>query len=367
MSSVHHWNKRILPVVLIAMVATVGACGSSGSTPAASGATGGSKSLALKTAPNFSTAPPQSLIDQAKQEGSLIWYDSTPADKAPAVLAAFQKDYPFVTNVKHIQLRSGDAETHVLQESAAGATTADVIFTNITTIIDGQKRGLIKSEDWQSYGVPAELTPTNYAVAVTAAVTCLVYNTNLVSAADAPTTWQDLLKPAFNGGKIGIWTNPDELLPLIQSWGEPAANKYYQSLFAQQPKQYATGSAAVVQAVEAGEIPIGVSTTNVVQPELDKGAPIKMVIADPVPVDQLFDSVTTKGKDPAVGALFVSWLTTQDGAAAYAAANSRTSPFLPNSTTDSLFGGKQLVGFVPSEAQQLVTYEKMFTAELGSK
>jgi iron(III) transport system substrate-binding protein len=349
------------------MVAAVGACGSSSTKATATTADNGPKALVLQAAPNYATAPPQSLIDQAKQEGSLVWYDSTPADTASTVLAAFQKDYPFVTNVKHIQLRTGDAETHVLQESAAGATTADVIFTNITTIVDGQKRGLLKSENWQSLGVPSQLTPTPYAVAVTAAVTCLVYNTNLVSAADAPTGWKDLLKPAFSGGKIGLWTNPDEVLPLIQAWGEPAANQYFQSLFAQQPKQYATGSAAVVQAVESGEIPVGISATNVVQPELAKGAPIKMVIADPVPLEQLFDSVTTKGKDPAVGALFVSWLTTKDGAAAYATANNRTSPFLPDTSTSTLLAGKQLVGFVPSEAAQLVTYEKMFTSEMGSK
>ena len=59
----------------------------------------------------------------------------------------------------------------------------------------------------------------------------IAYNTKLVSAGEAPSTYEDLLNPKWKGGKIGMAENEYEWFSAAkQFWGDEKATKYLKNL-----------------------------------------------------------------------------------------------------------------------------------------
>jgi iron(III) transport system substrate-binding protein len=140
-------------------------------------------------------------VDAAKKEGKVVWYTSLALTSAEKVAKLFEAAYPGVKVDVH---RTGSQRIlqRVMQELGAGIKTADVVHTS-----DAGHFVLLKSKQLLAKHTPAgvEKFPAGfkdrdgYYYGLRATVNAIAYNTKVVTAADAPRTWKDLLDPRWKG------------------------------------------------------------------------------------------------------------------------------------------------------------------------
>ena len=142
----------------------------------------------------------QKVIDDAKKEGKLTFYTSGVGSRFHReVGASFEKLYGI--RFEPLEARASEVRERVRAEQASGRNTGDVHHNGATTSFlmakDGNfqphggmpnLRNLVPPFDADAYRVPSNVQ--SYGILV---------NKNLVKAADAPKSWQDLLDPKWRG------------------------------------------------------------------------------------------------------------------------------------------------------------------------
>lgn len=128
------------------------------------------------------------------------------------------------------------------------------------------------------------LLPANHGYFPTgvSAAGALAYNTKLVKGKNIPTTWQDLLKPAFKNA-VGM-NNPAVSGPtypvvsgLFKELGVAKGEKYFENLKANGLKTFATNG-VTLQALASGKIKVAIAQDSAeYDAEINGGAPIKIV------------------------------------------------------------------------------------------
>jgi iron(III) transport system substrate-binding protein len=288
------------------------------------------------------------LAVEAAKGGNIIWYESSPDDQADKIVAAFQKRFPSL-KLDHIRDTGGNTVGgRIVQESQGDTRTADVATTGAGISVPLRERKLIKEIDWNAYGLSKELAPTPYGVVTTSVVYVIVYNTAQVKEADAPKTWDDLLNPRWDG-KIGIWVRGEGQASLAAAWGAEKVFDYVRKINALHPVLLPS-TFPLAQQVAAGEILVGFGLNHTAQPPIRRGAPIKVVVADPAPLNTLYSFVPSKAKNPSGGALVATWLATPEGAKAYEDATDRGNPFIPGTKTYTMLRGHNTSQFPVEQA-----------------
>jgi len=185
-----------------ASVLLLAACG--GSSAPASPASPTTASAAAK--PSAAAESLDAVKTAAAKEGKLLWYDTITQEQGDQIIKQFQQAYPAIKDAKFLEVTSGNRAARITQESRAGGPTTDVDFENAATTAAYYKDGFVMDVDWKGLGVqgPPQMTPTSYMVAITAAFRGMLYNTQKVSEADAPKTYEDLIDPKWMN-RIGLW------------------------------------------------------------------------------------------------------------------------------------------------------------------
>jgi iron(III) transport system substrate-binding protein len=293
------------------------------------------------------------LATEAAKVGSIIWYESSPDDQADKIVTAFQKRFPSL-KVDHIRDTGGNSiGGRIVQESQGDTRTADVATTGAAISIPLRERNLIKPVDWLAYGLDSHLSPTPFGVVTTSVVYVIVYNTSLVKDADAPKSWDDLLNPRWDG-KIGIWVRGEGQGALAATWGMDRVVDYVRKMNMLHPVLLPS-TFPLAQQVAAGEILVGFGLNHSAQPPIRRGAPIKVVVAEPAPISTLYSFVPTNAKNPNGGALLSVWLATTEGAKAYEDATDRGNPFIQGTMTYNLLRGHTVSQFPVEQAAQEAT------------
>jgi iron(III) transport system substrate-binding protein len=165
--------------------------------------------VALVTVLGFALAAPAlaqdpKLVEAAKKEGKVVWYTSLVLPSAERVAKLFETAYPGIKVEVH---RTGSQRIlqRVMQELTANIKNADVIHTS-----DAGHFVLLKEKKLLMQYTPAgvEKFPAGfkdrdgYYYGLRATVNAIVYNTRLVSAAEAPKSWKDLLDPKWRGKMV---------------------------------------------------------------------------------------------------------------------------------------------------------------------
>ncbi len=300
----------------------------------------------------------------AAKEGKILWYDTITQEQGEKVLKQFQAAFPEIKDAKYVEVTSGNRVARVTQESRAGGPTTDVDFENAATTAGYYKDGFVLDVDWKGLGIQGlpQMTPTSYMVAVTAAFRGTLYNTGHVKEADAPKTYDDLIDPKWTG-KIALWSRAAAFTGLWATWGEDKLVNYVKSLAKLKPRLY-DSNFTIAQAVGSGEADVSYTDYHTTIPTVQKGAPVKWVTLDPVPVDPLYGYVLKYGANHNAGKLFLEWLTTPDGAKAYEAQAGRGNPFVQGSETQKLLSGHTLssvdVNTMLQQADHFNQLEKQF-------
>jgi len=144
------------------------------------------------------------LVDAARKEGKVVWYTSLALPTAERLAKAFEAAYP---GIKVEVNRTGSERIlqRVMQELQANIKTVDVIHTS-----DAGHFVMLKDKKLLARHTPpgVERFPAGfkdrdgYYYGLRATVNAIAYNTRVVSAAEAPKTWKDLLDPKWKGKMV---------------------------------------------------------------------------------------------------------------------------------------------------------------------
>jgi iron(III) transport system substrate-binding protein len=139
----------------------------------------------------------------------------------------------------------------------------------------------------------------------------MVYNTKLVKRAELPTSLAQLADPKWRG-RFAIPSNTSNPLDtLALEVGTDAVLEMAKKILANQPR-FKPGPPAVVGAIAAGEVALGVSGyTALAEAMKEKGAPVDWVALDRLPITPLFVFMLKDAPQPTLGKLFLAWLVTE--------------------------------------------------------
>jgi len=140
-------------------------------------------------------------LEAAKKEGKVVWYTSLALPTAEKIAKLFEAAYPGVKVEVH---RTGSQRIlqRVMQELQANLKLVDVIHTSDAGhfVLLKDKKLLLK---YTPAGVdvfpPGFKDRDGYYYGLRATVNVIAYNSKIISAAEAPRTWKDLLDPKWKG------------------------------------------------------------------------------------------------------------------------------------------------------------------------
>ena len=147
---------------------------------------------------------PNRHLEAARKEGKVVWYTSLVLPCAERVAKLFETAYPDVKVEVH---RTGSQRIlqRVMQELQANIKNVDVVHTSDAGhyVLLKEKKLLAKYTPAGVDAFPAGFKDKDgYYYGLRATVNAITYNTKMVSAAEAPKTWKDLLDPKWKGKMV---------------------------------------------------------------------------------------------------------------------------------------------------------------------
>jgi len=250
------------------------------------------------------------LVEAAKKEGGLVWYTAMSSSDAKPILDAFVKMYPFV-EAEYVDITSSRIIQRVNMEALAGKWLFDVAAANNLVVIADKLMPYFPPE---ADGIPKEFRDAkgrwtgydlNYYV--------LAYNTKMVSSAEAPRRYEDLLEPKWKGNILMDEGDHAWYGALIAAWGKEKADAFMKRLAAQDI-QWRRGHTLLLQLVAAGEAPLGLPYANSTERFKRQGAPVDWVdTLNPIVTGLNYIGISAKPKNPNTAKLFVDFIVSKTG------------------------------------------------------
>ncbi|NIT01077.1 MAG: extracellular solute-binding protein, partial [Candidatus Latescibacteria bacterium] len=176
--------------------------------------------IVLFTSTPLHAQSPAAVIEGAKKEGKLAYYTVLSLPESRALVAAFEKKYPFV-KVELFRLEGDKMRSKILTEARAGRHTFDVTSNSITNIGLLMRDGMLGTYQSQARERiwPGLKDRSGYWSGIYVRLYVITYNTDLVPKKEAPKDWWDLLDPKWNG-KIGLDEEIELYGALALHWGK---------------------------------------------------------------------------------------------------------------------------------------------------
>jgi iron(III) transport system substrate-binding protein len=250
-------------------------------------------------------------LDGARKEGKVVWYTSLALQSAEKVAKLFEAAHPGIKVEVH---RTGSQRVlqRLMQELQANIRNADVVHTS-----DAGHFVLLKDKKLLMKYTPAgaDRLPTGFRdkdgfhYGLRATVSVIAYNPKIVSAAEAPKTWKDLLDPKWRGklvtahpGYSGVIATHVLALVNLHGWD------YFKKLAENKPMivQSAVDPPGVVA---SGERPVAANTADYnAYATKKKGNPIEIVIPqEGVPLIVSPTAITAFAPHPNAAKLFTDF------------------------------------------------------------
>lgn len=301
------------------------------------------------------------LVEGAKKESGLVWYSSTTAEDALALIKKFHEQHPSI-QINHFRSSSEKLLERILAESRANAFKADIVaMPELELSLMIKRKLLVRYEGLENALYPAETKePRGYWTGLYTSAWVAAYNTKMVAKDAAPRTYKDLLNPKWRGA-IAMDNEPYNwyvvsLRYLERRDGKDAAADYMKKLAAQQ-LQWRKGHSLIGQLMAAGEFPIASELqVHTVERAKAQGAPVEWSVLDGViPISKVAAGITSTGANVYTAALFYDFLLSRQGMETIRA--SRRIPTRPDVTAPYLKPYKLL----PFEQQVMDDFEKYVT------
>ena len=250
----------------------------------------------------------------ARAEGALMLYTSMDLEESQPIIEEFMKKYPFIRGEVY-RAPGEDVAQKIITEYRGRKYLAD-LFEG--TGIDVAK--MIKEGYGQTYFTPRAgayplqaKDPKGFWVATRYNILVAAWNTNLVSDADSPRTYEDLLHARWRG-KIGIEATDQVWLgTLLELWGEAKAMEFFRQLSAQQPL-IRQGHTLLAELIVAGEVPMSPTIYNHRSERLKgRRAPIDWRPLQPAVAVPHVIALPKNAPHPNAALLFIDFLLSKEG------------------------------------------------------
>jgi iron(III) transport system substrate-binding protein len=253
----------------------------------------------------------QRLIEGAKKEGELTIYSSAPVDDMAVLIGAFEKKYGI--KVKLWRAGSEKVLQRAVAEARANRFDVDVIETNgpeLESLHREKQLQEVKSPYLTDLIAPAVL-PHREWIGTRINIFTIAYNTNIVSKADLPKTYQDLLDPKWKG-KLGIEAEDlDWFAAIVTEMGEEKGLKLFRDIVATNCISVRKGHTLLANLVASGEVPLALTVYNYKTEQLkNKGAPVDWFAIAPAIARPNGVGVTKRAPHPNAAVLFFDFMLT---------------------------------------------------------
>jgi len=258
------------------------------------------------------------LHNAAKAEGKVVWQYVGPANLVKSVADAFQMKYRDI-KMSVFSFGATGISTRIITEASAGRLSTDVAMSFPNYFMPLLERNLLTKHDWTGVGVPKNnILFDGTSVATQDVPFVWLYNTNLVSKAEIPKSWDDLLDPKWKGGKIAVRAAPSAFPSLFPVWRKDRQKvaSYLDKLRRQEVVSSAR-AAEVASRVASGECLIGAAPVEVTLDAMKGNAPIAVCPIGPIAAAPLVVAIPQKVSNPNAAKLFIAWLSGPEGREAY--------------------------------------------------
>ena len=255
-------------------------------------------------------------LEAAKKEGKVVWYPSLALPSAEKVAKLFEAAYPGIKVEVH---RTGSQRIlqRVMQELQANIKNADVIHTSDAGhfVLLKEKKLLMK---YTPAGVerfpPGFKDKDGYHYGLRATLSVIAYNPKVISAAEAPKTWKDLLDPKWRGKMV---TGHPGYSGIIATHVLALANLYgwdYWKQLAQNRLMLVQSAVDPAGIVASGERPVAVNGADYTFAQTkQKGNPVEIVHPkEGVPLIVSPTAITSFATHPNAARLFTDFTFTRE-------------------------------------------------------
>ncbi len=254
------------------------------------------------------------LIEGAKKEGKVVFYGSMSTSESIVLIRAFEKKYPFL-KVNHYRAGSDTLLEKILIETRSGVYNADVYNLRSFTAHVMMEKGLFgQYVSPQSKAIPAGFKdPGGRWASFYMNPATIGYNTSLVSSAEAPKDWSDLLLPKWKGQMVMDREESEWFANMLKVMGREKGLDFMKKL-ARQDIIYRVGHTLLAQLVAAGEFKLAVV---IYSPRIEvmrsSGAPIDWVRANPVVAYHYVAALSSRPPNPNAARLFLDYVLSKEG------------------------------------------------------
>ena len=253
---------------------------------------------------------------QASVEGAATLYHTFSPTAMPEIIAQFNNVYPKI-KVSELRLPSQQFYQRFAAEYQAGKLDADVCVNAMDDAIrkwdtDGW---IAKWAPPEASGIPENLRFGTSMWTVQLVRQMMVYNSKLVSAANAPKDWPDLLDPKWKG-KVGLNPPWRAIGPLqaVNFMEKKFSMPDLAERFKAQDVRFFEGAPGVVQAIIRGDIEVAQLADLLLNPIIEDGAPVGVVYPKSgVAYTTIVVFVPNPAKRPNAGRVLCNWLMSKTG------------------------------------------------------
>ena len=255
------------------------------------------------------------LYGAARKEGTVVIWGPTDAIIYQRMQEALDKQYPGI-KIEHFESIPEPLVQRIIAESQAGKPAAvDIIQSGslraLRPLIDRDM--LAAFPGWEKdFGLDAVYANQRFVGAYNLTLP-ISYNTKMVSAKEAPKSWEELADPKWKGRKIIIEARLVPFAMLGTEWGKAKAAELTKKILAQQPI-IVQGGTTVAKALAGGQVQVAVGTYAYTIEGLKKqGAPVDWVPVSPLPVLTSAEGVLKTAAHPNAARFIAGWIGAPDG------------------------------------------------------
>ncbi|HVO96365.1 MAG TPA: extracellular solute-binding protein [Terriglobales bacterium] len=256
------------------------------------------------------------LYAAAKKEGTVVIWGPTDAIVYQRMQEALDKQYPGI-KIQSFESIPEPLVQRIIAESQAGKpAVVDVIQSGslraLRPLIDRDM--LAAFPGWEKdFGLDAVYANQRFVGGYNLTLP-IAYNSKMVSAQEAPKTWEDLADPKWKGRKIIIEARLVPFAMLGTEWGKGKAVELTKKILSQQQPLIVQGGTTVANALAGGQVSVAVGTYAFTIEGLKKqGAAVDWVAVSPLPVLTSAEGVLKTATHPNAARFFAGWMGTAEG------------------------------------------------------
>lgn len=246
----------------------------------------GAGTMALSETAHAAAAPAVSPhAEQARKEGKVVLYFTSPTAEGVGLLNAFRKKYPFI-EVDHYRAAAAQMLERFQAEHGANLHVADVFYFARALVPVFREKGFVAQYKSPS-AAGLEADPNGYWTAARYYGLLPMVNPKLVPRQSWPQDWSDFANPRKEWmGKVaivdpyGTTSGHQTQFALYTLLGEQNYRNLLKGIASTKPAVYSTNTPAA-EALVAGEYPLLFNNLydRYIELGVRKGAPIEMVYA----------------------------------------------------------------------------------------